>query len=134
MLGKKDYQEIVTEIEKLETQHADGKINYDIAMRLAHMYIVKHEYDKENEVGEIELITKQNEHFYNQNVTDAIFYGTPTKAKESKTGDSEFMSLAYEHGHDKVLYAVNEYLDHARQWNPVEYARIMDCIKDKCKY
>lgn len=55
-----DIKEIEREIVKLE----NGNTTYDSCMKLAHLYIVRREYYKCHEVGEVETIIKEKEPVY----------------------------------------------------------------------
>lgn len=138
-------KEIEKEIVKLE----NGRTTYDACMVLAHLYIIRDHYYKENEVMEVETIAKHKENVYNidgkiqvgKDSKKLVIYGDDEKPEKETVKDvkidgeikeTEFIKLVRKHGTKKVILTINEYLDHCRNWNPTEYARTIDFLKEKC--
>lgn len=115
MIGKQDYEEVCNEIKRLETNHYDGNIDFNTCDRLHVLYQIKREYHKEHE----NRAPEEHETIHEN-------YTPPENTK------SDLFKMIDIYGNEKVINALNEYLEYEKRWNPVSYARLIDGIKEKC--
>ena len=132
MLGEKDYKEICKEIEKLETNHPDGHIDYNTCNMLHVLYKVRNTYEKElkNKMGVTSpKAYKEDKEAYNKPL---YMLKDEDVVIDENDSESELMKIVNIYGAKKVILSINEYMDHERRWNPVNYSKMIDFIKDKC--
>lgn len=134
MVQCKDYREICKEITKLEQGHQDGCIDYQTVSLLANLYTVKATYEKEKEHENIVVkeIKKEDE-YKNFGCVSPVMPKVKNEDEEDIKGETDFIKIVNKHGKHKIIMCIDKYLTHARQWNPVEYSRFMDSIKNDAR-
>lgn len=134
MVQCKDYQEICKEITKLEQGHQDGCIDYQTVSLLANLYAVKAVYEKEKEHENIVVKEIKKEDEYKKfGCVSPVMPKVKNEDEEDIKGETDFIKIVNKHGKHKIIMCIDKYLTHARQWNPVEYSRFMDSIKNDAR-
>lgn len=134
MVQCKDYREICKEITKLEQGHQDGCIDYQTVSLLANLYAVKAVYEKEKEHENIVVKEIKKEDEYKKfGCVSPVMPKVKNEDEEDIKGETDFIKIVNKHGKHKIIMCIDKYLTHARQWNPVEYSRFMDSIKNDAR-
>lgn len=134
MVQCKDYREICKEITKLEQGHQDGCIDYQTVSLLANLYTVKATYEKEKEHENIVVKEIKKEDEYKKfGCVSPVMPKVKNEDEEDIKGETDFIKIVNKHGKHKIIMCIDKYLTHARQWNPVEYSRFMDSIKNDAR-
>lgn len=134
MVQCKDYREICKEITKLEQGHQDGCIDYQTVSLLANLYTVKATYEKEKEHENIVVKEIKKEDEYKKfGCVSPVMPKVEREDEEDIKGETDFIKIVNKHGKHKIIMCIDKYLTHARQWNPVEYSRFMDSIKNDAR-